>query len=315
MSKVLLSLIFMTTSLFVQAQATKMIAYIPSDGEMQYYMNLYQRLESIENGQMNYEQLGSMYATFENPTERYYSTYQRLLFESYLLNTKNEQVRKFILDFLKEKAINDDLARVLTRLYQSKPERYQMDSKEHVRYNCPNGYSDEGINLFNMNEFDLFNNQLGLMLFDNDWGQLTFNGKNDSNEKNISLIFGGGTNAINISIRQISSIEYAEFKEKYIDSIFYKKKYKDYQVQELQKVGILRRAGADEISIGIGEGQDNLFPEIEDFSAVLFMYSNDKKIGYQIDYFMNISTKNNNFAIRDRIFNHLLFQSLISFIN
>jgi len=292
----------------------QLIAYIPSDGEIQYLMNLYERLKSFDNNTQDYTQLGSMYKTFENVSDKYYSTYQRLLFESYLLKTKNEKIQNYISSYINQNNLQDNFSSTLNRLYQGKPEQYTSNNQKYERINISGNFIDEEINLFNMKEITVFNNDLGLMLFDNNW--TIVNIKDDiTNEKNISLIYGGGTNSIAIYIKQTTNISFNDFKMLQIDGKFYKEKYSDYQVIELPNEGILGRSGADHIFLGVGSGADIAFKDIDNFSAVMFIYSEKNQTGYKIDYFMNISPKNNNYQIRNDLFNHLLFQNLMSFIN
>jgi len=306
------ALVFFAISL--KAEDLNLIKYVPSDGEIQYYMNLYARLQAIDQNKMDYKQLGNMYTNFENTDSRYYSTYQRLLFESYLMQTKNDQVRRYIIEYINTNSINDLFSQSIIRLYKSKPEEYMMDKKKYIRYKYNDDYVDENINLFNMNEVGLFNGELGLMLFTNDWTQIKFADKNDDTVENITLLFGGGTNSTSIVIKKIPKIDYSTFKEQTIDGNFYKEKYKNYQILELKNEGILARAGADHIFLGIGNDKDIAFSNIDNFSSVMYMYSEKKQIGYEIEYFMNISTKNNNYSIRTNLYNHLIFQCLLSFI-
>jgi hypothetical protein len=311
---VLLFLVVSLSSILI-AENNKIIMYIPSDGEIQYYMNLYERLKAIEIGKMEYKQLRDMYEAFENTEGKYFYTYQKLLLESYLLCTKNPEVRNYMIPYLGTRNSTDRLAETLINLYKGKEEKYKNDGKEYTRFLCANELIDENINLFKMQEITTMNDKIGLMLFDNDWSEITLNDDKNPNMKFISYIYGGGTNTISISIKQYEKIDFETFNKNVITSDFYKVKYGNYVVRELDKAGILARAGADKILLGVGSGKDIGFPDIINASAVLFMYSETIKAGYQIEYFMNISPKNNNYNIQDLIFNHMLFQCLLAFIN
>jgi len=303
------------STVLIHAQILEQLDYIPSDGEIQYYMNLYERLKSIDKGEQDIQQLGEMYSTFENRTGKYYQTYQRLLFESYLLATKSQNVEKFITDYFKSRGITDGLSAVLMRLYSSKAEKYQMNKEEYTKYNYQNALFDENINLFNMDEITLFNNQLGLMLFDNKWTQLKIEDSTGKRGDAVTFVFGGGTNAISITIKQLNNIDFKVFESSELKGKFYYTKYSNFKISELERIRILNRAGADRIYLGIGRDKDSTFKEIENYSVVLYLYSSQKKIGYVIDYSMNISPMNNNYSIRDSLYNHLLFQIYLSFIN
>lgn len=290
----------------------ELISYTPHEQEIQYMMNLYERLKSIESNEMDYEILGEIYSVFENQNERYYRTYQRLLFESYLLYTRNKDVRKYILNYIEDNNFEDEFSMTLYRLYNYVEEL--KDSDEKSKYITKDGLVDEQINLFNMNEVTVLNDKLGLMLFDNDWKVVSINDANE-NESNLSLIYGGGTNSVAIYIKEICNIDFVEFKKKEIDGEFYKEKYSEYQVYSLPKEGILSKSGADYIFIGVGNDYDKAFPDISNFSSIIFLYSEEYKTGFVLDFFMNMSKNNNSYDIRHSIYNHLFFQSLLSFIN
>jgi hypothetical protein len=299
----------------IQAQIDLSINYVPSDSEIQYYMNLYERLKSIDRGEQEFQQLGDIYKRFENKASRYYSTYQRLLFESYLLMTANKEVQEYIISYIKSNKLEDEFSDTLERKYKSTRETYKMDEKDYFRFNYEDTYVDENINMFNMNEVTLFDNQIGLMLFENDWNIFHIDDPKKTDRNFVFLLFGGGTNTIKISIDRMKKIAFSNFRDNIIYGNTFKNMFSNFQLSELKTTGVLARAGADRIYLGIGQEKDKIFDIIENFSAVLYFYSEKEKTGYVIDYFMNISPKNNNFEIRDRLFNHLLFQAYLSFMN
>jgi len=313
----LIIIIMLLSSLRIYSEDNyKLISYIPTDGEIQYLMNLYERLKGIESNEMDYKQLADIYTAFENKNERYYDTYQRLLFESYLLYTKNPLIKEFILNYISENNYQDDFSLTLVRLYNGVEEKYESNKKEIIKYKISTGLIDEQINLFNMDEVTVLNGSLGLMLFENDWTVVSIDNKQFSdNENNLSLVYGGGTNSIAVYIKEIKNISFNDFKVKEIDGTFYREKYSNYQVFELSKEGVLSRSGADYIFIGVGNDIDVAFSDIINFSSVLYLYSAQKNTGFRVEYFMNISKNNNNYKIRNALFNHLLFQNLLSFVN
>ena len=299
-------------SLYAQAQS-KSIFYIPTETELQYFMNLYAKLKHIENNTA-VDELEELYQVFES--EKYYETYQSLLFESYLLATRNQSVKNIMLNFFQRKKIHTDFAETLRRLYTSKIEIDTTNKrKNYVRYNYNNTLFDENINFFNMNEVLTFNDTLGLMLFDNDWLQVNIDIQ-QNNTQDFSLIYGGGSHSLKISLKKLENIDFETFKKKEINGASsYKDKSLKYQTFELPQEGILLRSGADHIAMALGNGVDTAFKNVENYSSIIFLYSNKHKAGYLIHYFMNISSNNNNYSIRDRLFNHIVFQSLLTFIN
>jgi hypothetical protein len=206
-------------------------------------------------------------------------------------------------------------SKTLIRLYKGQEEKYKTDGKEYIKIICSDGLIDENINLFKMEEITTLNDKIGLMIFDNEWSEIGINDHKDTNVKIISYVYGGGTNSVSISIKQYEKTNFEEFSTNEISGDYYKGKYVNYTVNEIDKTGILARAGADRIYLGIGSGEDIGFPDIINGSAILFMYSESKQTGYQIEYSMNISPKNNNYQIQNLLFNHILFQCLLSYIN
>lgn len=106
-------------SLYAQTNS-ELIFYIPSETELQYFMNLYAKLKSIEDNASSINQLEDLYYSFES--EKYYETYQRILFESYLLSTHNQSVKNVMLNFFEQEKIHTEFTETLKRLYTSKYE-------------------------------------------------------------------------------------------------------------------------------------------------------------------------------------------------
>ena len=115
------------------------------------------------------------------------------------------------------------------------------------------------------------------------------------NVSNISLIYGGGTNSIALYLKEIKNISFNDFKAQEIDGAFYKRKYSDYKVFELPKDGVLNRAGADYIFMGVGNDVDLVFPNIVNFSSVMYLYSVEKKrkkLLFEFSFFIISMTDN-----------------------
>ena len=77
---------------------------------------------------------------------------------------------------------------------------------------------------------------------------------------------------------------------------------------------LFENSGADKIYIGYGVGPD-IFPEIDTATFSVYLYNEKLQKGYSITYFMNFSKINNNYKIRHRIWNQILYQLCFSFIN
>jgi|GEM_PF-2903252 len=302
---------------YLSAQShSRFTLYIPTDTEMQYFMNLYAKLKSIEE-QTSIDELEALYQTFESG--HYYETYQSLLFESYLLATRNQAVKDTMLSFFDRKKIHTDFAETLKRLYTSPTKRrLGNESKNTLPFNDKNTLFDENINFFTMNEVLTFNDTLGLMLFENDWRQASIDLPNLPKKKtqDFFLVCGGGTHSLKLSFKKLEHIDFETFKKQEIErNASYHDTSLKYDIFELPKEGILVRAGADRIYLAMGDGTDRVFTDVKNYSSILFLYSKKNNAGYVIHTFMNIASNNNNYRIRERLFHHIVFQSLLTFIN
>lgn len=316
MKKIFIAGLFLFIYLSVFAASSKpddsIFFYIPVEEEIQYYMNFFERLKAIETKKIKHDEIVTFYDTFLK-NEKYRNTYQSLLLESYLVSTKSDDVKKSIAEHISNKKYNDEFSKALLRLYSSKKESTIQNKKEQIQFNYKDRYYDENINLFNMKEIKFFDDKLGLVFFnENNWNVISFNDK-EKNRDAVSFISGGGTNSISVSLTRYKIDDFNKFETDVINSPLHKKKYGNYKLNELSKEGILARSGADKIFLGAGYGNDAL-PGIESFTSTLYMYSEKNKCGYVISYYMNFSTINNNFEFRNRIYNHLLFQMILSWI-
>lgn len=191
----------------LSAQNDKYLQYIPSDQEIQTYMNLYNQLKAFEDDKFDIKQLGKLYSTLQSKNN--YGTYQRILFESYLISTKNAKIKKYMTDYLSKNAKrNDEFAKVLIRLYKSKEEKYKKEGHDYIRYISKNERFDENINLFDMNEVLVLDKSIGVMLFENNWSVLQFSNPEDKNEEKnkLTLLYGGGTNSLKIKFKKTENI-------------------------------------------------------------------------------------------------------------
>jgi hypothetical protein len=107
-------------------------------------------------------------------------------------------------------------------------------------------------------------------------------------------------------------IRYSNIDEKNIESkfrtSFFEQNYKNnWKKEELKSKGILQRAGADRIIIFQGIGPEVIAP-IESGSFIIYLYNKNKKILYEVAYYMNFSPINMHYSERNRIYNFLMFQ-------
>jgi hypothetical protein len=291
-------------------EAGDLFLYIPGNEVMSDYLNLHSYLKAWDNDEIIIDS-ESLSVFFTNYTGA--NTLQSLLFESFLRYTKNKAIQGQILDYINSNNVNTNFANSLRKLYSSVPIVRQSNGKDVIQYNYNNKEFDENINLFLFNERYTFNNEIGLLLFDNDWNMLTYN--NDAN-KNIDaffLMFGGGTNALTVTFRRYANITKDEPESIYNASAYAQKYRGKWTVTPLPPEGVLSRAGADRITIAYGLGPD-VIETIETGTFNVYLYREAENVMYEISYFMNIAPANIHFPERNRMFNLLFFQTLFSFL-
>jgi len=290
-----------------------MFFYVPYEEHAADYINFYNYLKQWEENKViiNDEKLLKFYKDFAGQ-----KTLHGFIFEAFLRQTKNKNIQKQVLFMIKGYKLDDVFSVILTRLYNSRKKQIEMGDNNQLQYSYNEEYFDENINLFKQNEYLAFKNELGLMLFDNPWTNLSYNSRNKVYSENDSffLMYGGGTNSMTIHFYKMINIIFEEFKSREIEGKYNAEKYGNWKVQEIEIKGILKKANADKIFICTGTGPD-LFPEIESGTFSILLYNEKLERGYSISYYMNFSKINNNFEMRQRIWNHLLMQLIFSFIN
>jgi len=239
--------------------------------------------------------------------------YFSILLKSYILSCKNKDIQKLIMNSVKDPLWQG----VLAKKYNATPVEYEQDGKKYIHYSCGNNLWDENINLFSEGEIQAFNDKLGLMLFDNEWTQITIAPK-DTNVKKVmlGLMYGAGTSTISVLLSQYDNTE-PEFISEIGKSSenLYQKKYQNWEIEEFKKEGELERAGADRIFIGIGYGQDTYFKEMLTGDAVIYLYNRSLGKGYSVSYSFNISTANNNYELFTDMLRRVSMMTILTYIN
>jgi hypothetical protein len=306
----MLLLIFSTK---VTAQeAGDLFLYIPSNETMSNYLSLHSYLRAWDRDEVNVdnELLSAFFTNYVGT-----NTMHGLLFESFLRYTRNINIQNQILYYINSNDIYTNFANSLRKLYVAIPVVRQSDGKDVIQYNYNNTEFDENINLFLFEERYTFYNEIGLLLFYNDWNMFTYNNSANRNIEAFFLIFGGGTNALTITFRRYANITKDE-PESIYNASAYRQRYDDkWAVINLPLEGILSRAGADRVTIAYGLGPDTINnPDIETGTFNVYLYKEAENMMYEISYFMNIAPTNIHFSERNRMFNFLLFQTLFAFI-
>lgn len=278
--------------------------YPPQQDEINDYFAFNNYLINCENNdaELTYEWIEKYYDYFIAKESMH-----SLMFESFLLQTKNEKIRNLIIKYISNENIETEFTKAILRKYDSKEVIVPFEDKTRIQNNYNDEYYDENINLFNLREINCFDEKLGILVPDNEWVMLTYETEETKlNENDLLLMYGGGTNHLSVNISQFTNTEFEEFMKQEITEDYNKNMYKDWQTQEIQPVNILSRSGADRIYISMGTGEEKLTNEIENGTFKIFLYNTDLKEGYYLSYFINFSTINNNYEIRHRIWNQLL---------
>jgi len=298
-------------SMSLEAQENdNLFLYIPSNEIMSNYLNLHSYLSAWDKNNVSVENELLSYF-FINYLGK--DTIQSLLFESFLRFTKNKKIQNQILDYISINNINTNFTENLKKLYAAVPITRQSNGKDTIQYNFNNIEFDENINLFLFKEQYTFNNEIGLLLFENNWNNISFDNNANKNIDAFFLMFGGGTNALTIAFRRYANVSKNELESIY-NALAYKNRYNDkWKVTPLPLEGILERAGADKITIAHGLGPD-IIDTIETGTFNIYLYREETNVLYEVSYFMNFSPININFSERNRIFNLLFFQTLFTFL-
>ena len=285
--------------------------YIPSDEEINDFFKFYAYLNKIDNDHLTLaeDKLKQLYDRFLNK-----DSFHSLLFEAYLLQTQNEDLRESLLRIISKNNYDDEFSKALIRKYQSTVKIRECDGKSILQYNYNDEYYDENINLFHINQVKAFNKKLGIMLLQNDWNNLKFK----DSERNVKkdsfvLLFGGGTNSMTITFREKVNMDFENFYQDEISKAINFGKFDNWKILELPGEGVFARAGADKIYLGYGTGPD-VIPEIDTAAFTIYLYNDEYKTGYSVKYFMNFSKINNNYKIRSRIWNQLLLYLNFAFL-
>ena len=283
--------------------------YIPDEEIMTDYLHLHSYLMAWDNDEVaiSDENLSAFFNYYVGK-----DTLQGLLFESFLRYTKNKNVQNRVLEYIYENEIETNFTNSLKILYAAVPVINQSGERTEIQYNYNNSLFDENINLFSFNEVLLFNGELGMLLFDNDWS--VFSVPSSGNMEMFGLMYGGGTNYMTIIFTKHSNLN-----ERNIETVFRQEYYSNmfgnnWVIDEISPVGIMSRSGADKIYIAHGLGTERLVRTIENGAFNVYLYNRSNRTLYEINYFMNFSHVNIHYSERQRIFNLLFFQLLFAFL-
>ena len=307
MRKVVLVIVLFFSVNCLFSEENKYFFYIPSTEEMQSYFSMKNYLSQWDAGKRVVDDL-TFDKIYRNNIGK--ETINSLLLESFFRNTRNAKIRQQLKQYIKSNKIDSSFSKAIVKKIDSKLEKEKTSEKEVWRYNYDDKEFDENINLFNFREAGVFNNKLGMLLFDNDWNQISFSQKEKTSEDKFFLIYGGGTNSITINFYEKNGVKREDL-DVAMNQGYYKNRHpNNWQSIELEREGILWNCGADKYIIAFGSD-----PESNSATFNAYLYDEKEKRLYLMSTSMNFSKINMFYSERYRIYNYLLFNSLFCFIN
>lgn len=327
MKKKLLLILLMLVSVFAFAQeevvaeeaagerqSYNIFLYPLTEDEMEYFIKSWNWLKAWEAGQVEYSDK-QFELLYEDQIGQEYFT--AMLFENFFMNTKNPKIQKQLKKYIKKNKLGDrTYEKALLKKLDSKPQTWEQststETNQFIQYVYNDSEYDENINFFDFDEVRPFDDEFGLILFNNDWAVLTVrNIETDElvDDRKILLMFGGGTNCITITLQEYLNVESVDAVTELANIASFEKKYEDnWKFLELPKEGILERCGADNIFVGIGIGDESM-----DGDVLSLLYRKDLQKAYKVSFYMNYSESNINYENRARLYNYLLFFATFAF--
>jgi viroplasmin and RNaseH domain-containing protein len=204
-----LVLILFSVELFAESN---FFSYIPSEEEAQVFIVMRSFFKEWNDNKIKVDD-DVFAALFKDYLGK--DTLHSLLFEAFLRYTKNKNIQNRVLKYIKDNKLESNFTETLKKLYAAKEIKRKIDGKDVIQYVYNNQEYDENINLFWSNEVRVFNHELGLLLFANDWRMITRNDEDDTNRSVASLIYGGGTNSMSIAFRKYSNVDSKNVESKF----------------------------------------------------------------------------------------------------
>lgn len=303
---IIIILIIITFSIFSEDNDSAFF-YIPSMEEIQLVLNMSNYLKEWDKTKKAKIDKNALFAMYDRLLNK--NTMESLFFHAFLRITKNENIKKELINYIKENNLKDNFSQAIFRLYQSKEKFMGNDGGiKKYQYNYNDEYFDEHINLFYMREVYFFDNELGFMLFE-DWPAFVFSG----NKNMVTFIVGGGTHSISLYVEKVSNIDLDSYKKQYIDNSNQKGLADKWTTHELPIAGVFEHANADNIFFSAGMKRQDW--GISNAVCQINLYSKELKTGYSLTFTDYVSGINNNHSYIERIISHLGLQLTLAFIN
>ena len=290
--------------------------YIPDMDEMSSFINNWSYLKKCESGEV---------AVDEQQIASFFSVVGRedtisLQMEMFLLNVKNKDVQSKAESYIKKNKLDTPFTKALLKKYNSVEKKYESSGHEEIQYSYNDEEFDENITLYDFNEIHPFNDEFGILLFNNNWGVLQKKSLETDevvDNDHFYLLHGGGTNSISVSFREYKDVateeDFAEIINGFITSKKEGEQKDEWNFYQLNKTGVLENCGVDEYIIYSRVGPEFFVPEIAagDFGA--YLYSEKYQKIYQIEYHVNFSVINISYDIRERIFTYVRFFTMFCY--
>lgn len=289
--------------------------YIPQDDEMSAIINNWRYLKTCDTGenQLDEDQLRMLFSMLGR------DDLASLQMENFFRDLKNPLLKQDVSQYIKNNNINTPYAQSLIKKYNSVEKKYDQSGHEEIRYSYQDKEFDENITLYDFNEIRPFEDEFGLLLFNNNWVVMTPKKAEDDSptgEKSVYLMHGGQTNCLSVIIKEMEGIADKEAFASVINEFINQKKegeQKDeWSFYELNKNGVLERCGVDDYIIYSRVGPD-IIPEISAGTFGAYLYSQKYQKIYKYEFFINFSKININYELRQRIFDYVRFFTLFGY--
>ena len=293
---ILTFLIFLNINIFAQEYTEPFDFYIYSYEEAGDLFTLFHYFDQMESGEISDEETVNYFLT--NGLSNY--SVAGLFTEAYFRETKNQNIQKTVLEYIKTLDSAPNLEAIIKR-YGSTLETITHDGIDTYRLVYNDELYDENIEFHNVDLIHLFDGKIAAFVPLSDWLPMTFSNKETGEEdkSQITLFTGGGTTASHISY-EMKELRY----KPEVGSIHDPKNL----IYELTEESVISKNNADLTVLKINSDQESLL------TFTLTLYDFDEMLEFEIGYFYNISIINLNYEIFTQMKTHLLYTSFLTYI-